>query len=104
MGESKKYDVVVLGGGLAGPTCGWYLQEAGLNVLILERASRAGGLTGSWQVHEQGDPEAKKFVRQYLQEEDLVLQYPMHMIFRAAKGFSSVSDLFNMNPVFRRGG
>jgi hypothetical protein len=81
-GKGREYDVVILGGGLAGLTCGLYLQEAGLNVLILERAPRAGGLTSSWQVHEQGDPEGRKFVRQYLGEEDIVLQYPMHMVFR----------------------
>jgi thioredoxin reductase len=52
-GKERKYDVVIMGGGLAGLTCGLYLQEAGLNVLILERSPRAGGLTSSWQVHEQ---------------------------------------------------
>jgi hypothetical protein len=81
-GKEKEYDVVIIGGGLAGLTCGLYLQEAGLNVLILERSPRAGGLTSSWQVHEQGNPEGKQFVRQYLGEEDIVLQYPMHMVFR----------------------
>ena len=82
MGEEKNYDVVILGGGLSGLTCALYLQEAGLKVLVLERAPQAGGLTRSWQVHEQGDEEGKDFVLKYLTEEDLVLQYPMHMIFR----------------------
>ncbi|UCF57506.1 MAG: NAD(P)/FAD-dependent oxidoreductase, partial [Deltaproteobacteria bacterium] len=82
MGEGEKYDVVIVGGGLSGLTCGLYLQEAGMKVLILERAPQAGGLTSSWQVHEHGDADGKKFVLQYLNEEDIVLQYPMHMIFR----------------------
>jgi hypothetical protein len=82
MEEGKKYDVVIIGGGLSGLTCGLYLQEAGLQVLILERASQAGGLTSSWQVHEQGDADGRNFVLQHLKEEDIVLQYPMHMIFR----------------------
>lgn len=82
MEEGKKYDVVIVGAGLAGLTCGLYLQEAGLNVLILERAPQAGGLTSSWQVHEQGDADGKNFVLQHLKAEDIVLQYPMHMIFR----------------------
>jgi hypothetical protein len=82
MGKGKKYDVVIVGGGLSGLTCGLYLQEAGMKVVILERAPQAGGLTSSWQVHEQGDADRKKFVLQHLNEEDIVLQYPMHMIFR----------------------
>ena len=82
MKEGKTYDVVIMGGGLSGLTCGLYLQEAGLKVLMLERAPQAGGLTTSWQVHEQGDDDGKNFVLKYLKEEDLVLQYPMHMIFR----------------------
>ncbi len=82
MEEVKKYDVVIVGGGLSGLTCGLYLQEAGLKVLLLERAPQAGGLTSSWRVHEQADREGKHFVLQYLKEDDIVLQYPMHMIFR----------------------
>ena len=82
MGEEKNYDVVILGGGLSGLTCALYLQEAGLKVLVLERAPQAGGLTSSWQVREQGDQEGRDFVLKYLTETDLVLQYPMHMIFR----------------------
>ena len=78
----KDYDVVIIGAGLSGLTSGLYLQEAGLNVLILERAPQAGGLTTSWQVHGQGDGEGKEFVKKYLKEEDLMLQYPMHMVFK----------------------
>lgn len=78
----KDYDVVIIGAGLSGLTSGLYLQEAGLNVLILERAPQAGGLTTSWQVHGQGEGEGKEFVKKYLKEEDLMLQYPMHMVFK----------------------
>jgi protoporphyrinogen oxidase len=82
MKDEQQYDVVIIGGGLSGLTSGLYLQEAGLKVLILERAPQAGGLTSSWQVHEQEDTEGKNFVLQHLKEEDVMLQYPMHMIFR----------------------
>lgn len=82
MGEGQQYDVVIIGGGLSGLTSGLYLQEAGLKVLILERATQAGGLTSSWQVHGQEDTDGKNFVLQHLKEEDIVLQHPMHMIFR----------------------
>jgi hypothetical protein len=93
MEEGKTYDVVIIGGGISGLTCGLYLQEAGLKVLILERAPQAGGLTSSWQIQEQGDEEGKNFVLQYLKEEDIVLQYPMHMIFR--EKYPNFIDVYN---------
>lgn len=93
MEEGKKYDVVIIGGGISGLTCGLYLQEAGLKVHILEMAPQAGGLTSSWQVYEQGDEEGKNFVLQYLTEEDIVLQYPMHMIFR--EKYPNLIDVYN---------
>ena len=93
MEEEKSFDVVIIGGGISGLTCGLYLQEAGLKVLILERAPQAGGLTSSWQVQEQGDEEGKNFVLQYLKEEDIVLQYPMHMIFR--EKYPNFIDVYN---------
>ena len=93
MEERKKYDVVIVGGGLSGLTCGLYLQEAGLRVLILERAPQAGGLTSSWQVQEQGDSEGKDFVLEYLKKEDIVLQYPMHMIF--PDKYPDLLDVYN---------
>ena len=93
MEEGKSFDVVIIGGGISGLTCGLYLQEAGLKVLILERAPQAGGLTSSWQVQEQGDEEGKNFVLQYLKEEDIVLQYPMHMIFR--EKYPNFIDVYN---------
>jgi hypothetical protein len=93
MEEGKTYDVVIIGGGLSGLTCGLYLQEGGLKVLILERAPQAGGLTSSWQVQQQGNGDGKKFVLQYLKEEDIVLQYPMHMIFR--EKYPNLLDVYN---------
>ncbi|MEJ2363066.1 MAG: FAD-dependent oxidoreductase [Deltaproteobacteria bacterium] len=93
MEEGKSYDVVIIGGGISGLTCGLYLQEAGLKVLILERAPQAGGLTSSWQVQEQGDTEGKSFVLRYLKEDDIVLQYPMHMIFR--EKYPNFIDVYN---------
>ena len=42
-------DVIVVGGGLSGLTCAWRLQQCGLDVLLLESASRAGGCIGTYK-------------------------------------------------------
>lgn len=39
----NKYDVVVIGAGIGGLTCGCYLAKAGMKVLIVEQHSAAGG-------------------------------------------------------------
>ncbi len=41
--SAAKYDVVVIGGGHNGLTCGAYLARAGKKVLVLERRSIVGG-------------------------------------------------------------
>ena len=35
----QKADAIVVGGGPAGSTCAWKLREAGLDVLVLDRAT-----------------------------------------------------------------
>ncbi len=42
--DSNKYDVVIIGGGLAGLTAAVYLTDAQLKVLVLEKESQVGGL------------------------------------------------------------
>ncbi|MDQ0352251.1 15-cis-phytoene desaturase [Alkalibacillus filiformis] len=44
----ERYDVIIVGGGLAGITCGIELSQDGYNVLILEKESHMGGRTASW--------------------------------------------------------
>ncbi len=44
----KKYDVVVVGAGLAGLSCAYELSAAGMEVLVLEANSYAGGRTSSF--------------------------------------------------------
>ncbi|WP_159565375.1 FAD-dependent oxidoreductase [Budvicia diplopodorum] len=41
--DEDKFDVIVVGGGIAGCTCALLLARAGVKVLLLERASHAGG-------------------------------------------------------------
>ena len=43
-----KYDVIVVGAGLAGLTVSYYLQKSGKKVLLLEKESFLGGRTSSW--------------------------------------------------------
>ena len=45
------YDVVIIGAGIGGLTCGNYLVKNGLRVLILERHGIAGGYASSFRKH-----------------------------------------------------
>ena len=40
----EKYDVIIIGSGIAGMTCGIYLKRAGLNILIIEENAPGGQL------------------------------------------------------------
>lgn len=40
-----KYDVIVVGAGPGGATCGALLAKSGLKVLLLEKNAKAGGKT-----------------------------------------------------------
>ncbi|MBA4379941.1 MAG: hypothetical protein C0393_04530, partial [Anaerolinea sp.] len=71
--------VLIIGAGLAGLSAGIQLAERGVDVTILERAPRAGGLTSSWRDYRAADG-----------DEDTVLQYPMHMFFHS---FHNLFDL-----------
>lgn len=44
----KEYDVIVIGGGLAGLTVAYKLSKANKKVLLLEKKSLLGGRTSSW--------------------------------------------------------
>ncbi len=43
-------DVIVIGGGISGLACGWALQQAGVDVLLLEGAAQAGGCISTARV------------------------------------------------------
>jgi phytoene dehydrogenase-like protein len=45
----KKYDVIIIGAGIGGLTCGCYLAKAGLKVLIVEQNHTAGGYCTSFR-------------------------------------------------------
>ncbi len=44
--ESKKYDVVILGSGMGGLSCGYILAKEGYKVCVLEKNRQLGGGCG----------------------------------------------------------
>ncbi len=48
MSETKQFDVIIIGAGLAGLTCGAFLGNTGLRVLLLEKNRRPGGYAVSY--------------------------------------------------------
>jgi phytoene dehydrogenase-like protein len=46
--SEKKYDSVIVGGGIAGLTCGAFLAKEGRRVLIIEKNRECGGLVNSF--------------------------------------------------------
>lgn len=73
---AERYDVLVVGAGLAGATFAWYARRRGLGVLVLEATEQLGGLAASERrfgidVHLRGphifhasDPEVIRFARE----------------------------------------
>jgi cation diffusion facilitator CzcD-associated flavoprotein CzcO len=52
MTERRRHDLIIVGGGIAGVICLHYARKAGLDVLLLEKQGRIGGLWArlpSWQ-------------------------------------------------------
>jgi all-trans-retinol 13,14-reductase len=49
MNIKDKYDVVVIGAGIGGLTCGAYLAKAGLGVLVTEQHTKPGGYCASFR-------------------------------------------------------
>lgn len=45
----KKYDVIIIGAGIGGLTCGCYLAKAGMKVLIIEKHWQVGGYCTSFK-------------------------------------------------------
>lgn len=56
MKKTGKFQVIVVGGGLAGLTSAVALADDGLKVLVLEQASLLGGRATSWTDSKTGDP------------------------------------------------
>ena len=49
MNIKDKYDVIVIGAGIGGLTCGAFLAKEGLSVLVAEQHSKPGGYCTSFQ-------------------------------------------------------
>ncbi|MGY4645099.1 phytoene desaturase family protein [Cellulomonas sp. URHB0016] len=59
--ERNRYDAVVVGGGHNGLTAAAYLARAGRSVLVLERADRLGGATGSYHAFRGVDARLSRY-------------------------------------------
>ncbi|MDD6350805.1 MAG: NAD(P)/FAD-dependent oxidoreductase [Lachnospiraceae bacterium] len=82
-----KYDVIVIGGALAGMSCAMKLATEGKDVLVLERHNLPGGIATSFvrdgieieaTLHEMmsiGSPENPLFIRQYLDEMKVAIDW-----------------------------
>ncbi|MDT7673671.1 MAG: D-hydroxyproline dehydrogenase subunit beta, partial [Pseudonocardiales bacterium] len=44
---TPRYDAVVIGAGIVGAACSYYLVRAGLSVAVVERGAVAAGTTGA---------------------------------------------------------
>ena len=47
--EQKRYDAIIVGGGIAGLTSATYLARAGKKILLIEKNQELGGLVNSFQ-------------------------------------------------------
>lgn len=47
--KQKKYDVIIVGGGIAGLTAAAYIAKSGKSVLVCERQSKVGGLVQTFE-------------------------------------------------------
>ncbi len=47
--KKDEYDVIIIGAGIGGLTCGCYLAKAGMKVLIVEQHSKVGGCCTSFK-------------------------------------------------------
>lgn len=56
MPDAERRDSIIVGGGLAGLTCGVALADRGLKPLVLDRAEILGGRARSWIDPDTGDP------------------------------------------------
>ncbi|MCR5795718.1 MAG: NAD(P)/FAD-dependent oxidoreductase [Solobacterium sp.] len=82
-----KYDVIVIGGALAGMSCAMKLASEGKDVLILERHNLPGGMATSFvrngmemeaTLHEMmslGPEEAPLYIREYLDEMKVAIEW-----------------------------
>nr|MBP6456976.1 FAD-dependent oxidoreductase [Chitinophagaceae bacterium] len=50
MDEQKKYDVIVVGGGITGLATAYFAAKAGKKVAILEASKNIGGLLNTFEI------------------------------------------------------
>jgi len=74
MPSEKKHSVIIIGGGISGLSAAFWLKQEGIDFLMLERESRAGGLIKSERVNGYLLDHAANCVFNYLPEVNYLCQ------------------------------
>ncbi len=112
MDEQKKYDVIVVGGGITGLATAYFAAKAGKKVAILEASKNIGGLLNTFEIGGNQleyyyhhffthDAELNWLIKDLGIEEKLFFKKTTMGVFRNNKiyNFNSPKDLISFSPI-----